>query len=46
MLGPMTTVKNSSLKQMLLPVSMRRRGGGREWDAKLGAFQANEGGGR
>jgi hypothetical protein len=36
MLGPMTTVKSSSLKQMLLPVGTRGRGGGREWDTRLG----------
>jgi hypothetical protein len=39
MLGPMTTVKSSSLKQMLLPVGTRGRGGGREWDTRLGHFR-------
>ncbi|PMD15994.1 hypothetical protein NA56DRAFT_709380 [Hyaloscypha hepaticicola] len=39
MLGPMTTVKSSSLKEMLLPVGTRERGGGREWDASLGYFR-------
>jgi hypothetical protein len=39
MLGPMTTVKSSSLKQMLLPVGTRGRGGGREWDTRLGYFR-------
>lgn len=39
MLGPMTTVKSSSLKQMLLPVGTRGRGGGREWDTSLGYFR-------
>jgi len=39
MLGPMTTVKSSSLKQMLLPVGTRGRGGGRVWDTRLGYFR-------
>ncbi len=39
MLGPMTTVKSSSLKQMLLPAGTRGRGGGREWDLMLGYFR-------
>jgi hypothetical protein len=39
MLGPMTTLKSCSLKQMLLPVGTGGRGGGREWDAMLGYFR-------